>query len=124
MSVQFFAWTYAAFCLGIIGFQIALICGAPWGHITQGGQRRGALPPRNRKIAGVSALLMALMALSTLGRAGVFSLFPAWTVWGALIITLFSLIANTVTQSRAERRLWTPILSLMLVCILAVIYLT
>lgn len=39
---------YSAMLIGTIGFQVALIFGAPWGRITQGGAHDGPLALKGR----------------------------------------------------------------------------
>jgi len=43
MIIQVAAGLYTFFILGIIAFQVALVAGAPWGHLTQGGRHQGTL---------------------------------------------------------------------------------
>ena len=57
------AMIYLTVCLCVIGFQIALIAGAPWGRITQGGQVDGALPMQGRVIAVVSIGLLVFESI-------------------------------------------------------------
>lgn len=45
--------------LVVIAFHVAMICGAPWGHLTMGGRWPGALPPAARWLSlarGVGAV--------------------------------------------------------------------
>lgn len=105
-------WVIATYCLlmlGNVAFQFALIAGAPWGRITQGGAHKGPLPRRGRIIAAVSAVLLVLMALSVVAKAGYLSDWPAWTYWTTVVIQGISMILNWITPSAAERRLWGPI---------------
>ena len=41
----------------VIAFQLALVAGAPWGHLTQGGRVEGPLPIGARAVALASAVL-------------------------------------------------------------------
>lgn len=52
MIIQLAAGLYALLIIGIISFQAALVAGAPWGHLTQGGRYQGQLPLRGRMVAG------------------------------------------------------------------------
>jgi len=110
------ATLYAVICVAVIGFQIALIVGAPWGRITQGGQVDGPLPRRGRILAAVSIFILAFMALSVLSTAGMAVDWPKWTVWVALAVQALSALANWITPSAPERRLWGPITTVMLLC--------
>ncbi|WP_321828965.1 hypothetical protein [Thalassovita sp.] len=110
------AYAYALICCCVIGFQIALIAGAPWGRITQGGQVDGPLPRRGRVLAAVSIFILAFMALSVLSAAGLVVDWPKWTAWVALVVQALSALANWITPSAPERRLWGPITTVMLLC--------
>lgn len=105
--------------LGVIGFQIALIFGAPWGRITQGGQLEGPLPQSGRLIAAASIVLLTGMALAVLSADGRWPGWPSWTGWGAIGVTAVSTVLNWITPSAPERRLWGPIMTGMLVLAVA-----
>ncbi|TNY47016.1 hypothetical protein FGC33_03550 [Streptococcus pyogenes] len=104
---------YGALILGVIGFQVALILGAPWGRLTQGGQVEGALPRSGRMVAALSIVLLVAMALAILSADGHWPGWPRWTGWGAVAVTGVSMVLNWITPSAAERRLWGPIMTLM-----------
>lgn len=124
MSVlSILALLYAIICLGVIGFQVALILGAPWGGITQGGAHEGKLPIANRIFAGVSILLLAGMALAVSSTAGLNALLPTWTIWPALGLQSVVTLLNWITRSTIERKLWAPITSVMLVLMVSVLVL-
>lgn len=108
------AHIYALMCAGVVLFQLALIFGAPWGRITQGGNHEGALPMRGRVFAAVSLVLMVLMGTAMLSAAGALDLWPRWMGWAALGITAISCVLNWITPSRPERLLWGPTLLVML----------
>lgn len=108
------ARAYALLALGIVGFQAALILGAPWGRLTQGGTRQGPLCMRGRIFAAVSAALMAAMALAVLSAAGLWPGWSRWTGWAALGLTAATTLANAATRSAPERRLWLPVTAAML----------
>ncbi|MEM8631644.1 MAG: hypothetical protein AAGF74_10435 [Pseudomonadota bacterium] len=112
--IEIAALVYAAACVGIIGFQVCLIAGAPWGHVTQGGQHDGPLPTAGRIFAGVSILLLSGMALAIMSVAGFWPGWPGWTVWPALAVQVLTTVLNWITRSPAERRLWAPIMTAML----------
>jgi len=116
--------TLAAYLFAILAaflalFQLALAAGAPWGHLTQGGNHPGRLPPANRAMAAASVVLTAAFAGIVLSRAG--ALVPDWQVasrpwaWGVVGLSALSLLANAASRSRAERRLWLPVALVMLI---------
>ena len=105
-------------------FQLALVAGAPLGHLTQGGTHPGRLPPANRAVAGVSALLAAAFVGIVLTRVGWVAperqaAARLW-VWGVVDLSALSLLANAASRSRAERALWVPVAMLMLATSLVV----
>ncbi len=104
---------FAALCALVVAFQFALILGAPWGYLTQGGSIPGALPPARRVAAAASICLMTALAAAILGRGGFDLGLPGWSAWAAFGISLLSLALNMATPSRAERRLWAPVAALL-----------
>lgn len=112
---------YAACCCLVVMFQVALIAGAPWGRLTQGGSHEGRLPVSGRIGAGVSIVVLAAMAAAILSAAGLQPHWPIWTGWVALTVQLISMVLNWITPSRPERRLWGPITTLMFVLALLVV---
>ncbi len=113
---------YSVGIVGVIGFQLCLIAGAPWAHLTQGGSHAGPLPVQGRVFAGVSVLLLLFMACGILSAAEVQPGWPRWTGWTALIIQALTTVANWITPSLAERRLWGPITSVMLIAALMAVF--
>lgn len=115
------------FCIalaGVVGFQIALALGAPWGAYAMGGSFPGRYPPRMRIAAVVQAVVLTLVGLVVLSHAGL--VLPTiaeavpWLVWLAVALSAASLVLNTITPSAGERRLWVPIAAVMLVSSLVV----
>jgi hypothetical protein len=111
---QIAAMFYALAVAGVIGFQVCLMAGAPWGRLTQGGGQEGALPASGRVAAGVSIALLVFMGAGITGAAGLPPQWPPWTGWVALSIQAVSTLLNWITPSVPERRLWAPITSVML----------
>lgn len=111
---------YAAACVFVILFQLCLIAGAPWAHLTQGGGHSGSLPLYARAFAGLSALLITAMGLAIMSAAGFWPGWPVWTGWAAFGITCLSAIMNQITPSLAERLLWGPVTLIMLAMALIV----
>lgn len=114
------AFIYCAVILGVIGFQVALILGAPWGRITQGGQIEGPLPLSGRIVAAVSIFLLVGMALAILSADGRWPGWPSWTGWGAVAMNAGMMVLNWITPSRSERNLWGPITTVIFVLAVAV----
>lgn len=105
---------YAILAACPMAMHLGLAAGAPWGRFTVGGRFSGRLPPPWRGLALVQAGLLAAMACAVLDRGGVLDLgLPTVAFWGALVLTVVSLIANAVSPSRPERMLWTPVIAVM-----------
>ena len=105
---------YVCIVLLVIVWQVCLIGGAPWGHLTQGGGHIGALPPNGRVVAAFSIPILALMAA---GIASAASLYPHWAPWTGLVAVTVQTVVTTlnwITPSKPERLLWAPITSIML----------
>lgn len=101
-----------------VGFQFALALGAPWGEYTMGGAFPGRLPPKMRLLAVAQAVVLSLLALVVLSRAGVIA--PeltadrSWLIWVVVAIAVLSLIMNAASPSPHERRLWVPVILVIL----------
>jgi hypothetical protein len=105
-------------------FQLALVCGAPWGEVTLGGRYKGALPKRIRVVAVVSAVLIFGFAVIVLARTGLAFLdlttISSKLIWGVVAYFLLGSLLNYITPSKRERALWFPIVAAMLACSLIV----
>lgn len=113
---------YAALASLPIMMHIALSAGAPLGRFTVGGRFPGPLPPLWRVLALVQAAILAGMAIVVLDRGAVLSVaLPAVLFWLVLGITGLTFLANAASPSRAERRLWTPVILGMLLCIIGLL---
>lgn len=123
MSVSL-AVIYSAFIAGVMLFQVALIAGAPWGRLTQGGRHDGALPASGRIAAVASILILAALALAVLSASGFAPAWPRWTGWAAVFVQGVVMVANWATPSPAERKLWGPITSVMFGLALTVLLLS
>ena len=117
--------TWAAIVFALLtciatAFQIALLFGAPWGELSLGGKYPGALPGRARLIPLVSALLLIGFAVVIVSRAGL--AFPeirsasGYLAWIVVAYCALGCVANAITPSRRERRLWLPVVIMLCVC--------
>jgi len=112
------AIAYALASSVAIVFELALTAGAPWGEYAMGGAYPGRLPARIRVATGVQALLLCGFAAAVLSAAGL--AFPAiaqaapWLIWVAVGLSAVSLVLNSITNSRMERRIWAPVAAVML----------
>jgi hypothetical protein len=99
----------------IAAFHAALVLGAPWGALTQGGGTNGSLAGSGRIAAAVSCFLSVVMANAILGRVGrgPFGLrssrIATVLAWFTLVYTVIAVVLNLITRSSAERALWAPV---------------
>jgi hypothetical protein len=113
------AWTFVIATTMTILFQMALACGAPWGEWTLGGRHHGVLPGRWRLVPVVSIVLLAAFAAVVAARAHL--AFPEWhgrsmsLIWVVVAYSALGCVANAATRSPRERRLWLPVVCVMLV---------
>ena len=115
------AHLFSVCAFGVIAFQLALVAGAPWGALTQGGASPGVLPAPARSLAAVSALLLLGMVVIVRARAELLAA-PRLgrLVWLVVAYSVLGVVANAATPSAAERCLWLPVVSVMLVTSLRV----
>lgn len=104
------------FCVAAVcatGLHLSLVAGAPWGHMTMGGQIEGQLPVPMRFASLLQAALLAVLALVVLGHAGVIQapkvLVAPWTIWVAVSVSVLAVIGNSATRSRPERLFGVPV---------------
>jgi hypothetical protein len=121
MLARVAAVTAAGIDLLIVLFQIALIAGAPWGQLTQGGYAEGALPVAGRAFAAVSVLVIVAFALGQLGRVGWGPLrgrrrLSTGLTWAALIYSLLGFGMNLASPSSLERAVWAPVCLILAAC--------
>lgn len=93
-------------------FQIALIFGAPLGHMAWGGQHR-VLPKGLRTGSAFSILIYVLFGLVLLERAGMAGFFGREEAhFGAWAIAVYGLVGaglNAISRSRPEKLVMTPL---------------
>ena len=115
---------YALATALVVGFQLALAAGAPWGAYAMGGAYPGRMPPPMRVASVVQSVLLAGLALIVLSRAGLavpglVDEWP-WLAWAPVVVSAVAVALNASTPSQGERRIWLPIASLLLLCSLVV----
>ncbi len=110
---------YAIVTFAVVGFQVALAAGAPWGEYAMGGAVPGQFPPALRIAALIQAALIVGMALVVMARAGLilpgWSRVSRWLIWLIVAFLVFDLLLNLITPSAGERAIWAPTLGLLLV---------
>ena len=103
----FLVFAYVALAL----FQVAIVLGAPLGEYAYGGQRVGVLPTGFRIASLFSALVSVAIAAHYLAQFGLLlTLLPqAWNQavnWVLVAIATLAAVANNITRSAKEKRLW------------------
>lgn len=112
------AIVFVAALMVLVGFQIALVLGAPWGRFAMGGAVEGAYPPAMRVTAAVQILIYGAMGVAVVARAGL--ALRRWhrvsivAIWIVVAILAVSLVLNLITPSGGERLLWAPVAAVML----------
>lgn len=118
MTQPLLAYIFTGVVAVVAVFQLALMCGAPFGHLAMGGRFPARFPATLRVAALVQAILLAFFALVTLSKAKVL-----WVqyydvaenvIWVVVAVSGLSLIMNLVTPSKWERILWAPVAGVML----------
>lgn len=119
------AIAFTIMTLGVVGFQLALALGAPWGAYAMGGAFPGRYPVRMRVAAVVQVVILAVIALAVLSAAGVvtapWGMTPTWVIWVVAALLGVGLVLNLVTPSAGERRIWAPVVAVMLACSIVVV---
>jgi hypothetical protein len=118
------ALVFAVVAVGVIGFQVALVLGAPWGRYAMGGAFPGRFPPPMRVAAAVQAAVIGLLALGVLSTAGLVLpdlavAFP-WLVWVAVVVSTLAVVLNAISQSAGDRSILVPVGAVLLVSSLLV----
>lgn len=103
----------------VVAFQVAVVAGAPWGRVTQGGTQEGTLPASGRAVAAISAVILIAFALGLLGRVGWGPLrghrrLSSVLAWIAVAYGVAAVVLNAATPSAAERAIWLPVSVLLL----------
>ena len=114
------AYIFAFLTAVVMLFQVALALGAPWGEMAMGGKFPGRFPPMLRIGAIVQMLLLAFATLVVLTRVGLvlesYFEFSKSAIWFVVALCVVSAILNTITPSKKERMLWSPVTIVLVVC--------
>jgi len=115
---------YASVTVLVVGFQVALALGAPWGRYAMGGAFPGRMPPALRIAAlaqGISLAALAMIVIADAGLADVAIVddWP-WLIWVPVAVSAVAVVLNASTRSQGERRIWLPVAMLLLICSLGV----
>ncbi len=108
----------------LASFQLALVLGAPLGHLAWGGRHRH-LPLRLRLASLAAIVVLMTGGLCVLEVAGIVDVLDQdhrarAVVWGLVGLFGLSLLGNLASSSRAERRMGVPVAGLLMVACLIV----
>lgn len=114
MTHTFSANLFSALTSAVVAFQIAIVAGAPWGALTQGGRVSGVLPTGARLFALFSAALLIFFIYLVRARAASSARYRRG-IWGVVAYCALGIVANAATPSAAERMIWLPVVFAMFV---------
>ena len=114
MTHAFSANLFSVLPSAVVAFQLALVAGAPWGALTQGGRVSGVLPAGARFFALFSAALLLFFIFLVRARAAPAARYRR-AVWGVVAYCALGIVANAATPSAPERMLWLPVVFAMYV---------
>ncbi len=103
---------FCALLLALVAFQVALIAGAPLGHLAWGGQDR--VLPRSKRIGSASSIVIyALIGWVALARVGIVWPGPdnpviVVAMWVITVYLALGIVLNLISRSKPERLLMTP----------------
>ena len=112
------ALLFIVLSLFTIGFQVALVFGAPWGEWTMGGRAHGVLTGGWRWVPALSILILLAFIAIVAARSGLaLPVLREWSnslIWVVVAYSALGCVANAATPSARERRLWLPVVALLL----------
>lgn len=99
----------------VVGFQLALVAGAPWGSAAWGGSIRGQLSAELRVASAFAACFWLGAMLTALSRGGIAAspipyTFSRRATWGLTALLAVGAVMNAASSSRWERYGWTPLI--------------
>lgn len=111
------AWLAVAGFAGMVVFQLLLAVGLPIGHLAWGG-RHSKLPMYLRLVSTLSAFLFIYGIIMVLERAQIIQLLdapgvPSTSVWILAALFGLSIIGNLNSESDTERKIMTPVATLL-----------
>lgn len=113
MWAQWVAWLATSILAGVILLQVALVAGAPLGHLAWGGQER-TLPTKLKWASSLSALFLAAIAWIILIHGHVIERAVPydWTriaLWIFVVQFALNTVANLSSKSIAEKLIMSPL---------------
>ena len=118
MDLQLAANIFSLCAYVICVFHFLLIVGAPLGHLTMAGKYQGALPKKVRGVPvfGIAMLLSFswIVQAKATGETLFYDNFASQAIWFVVGYNVLGVILHIITPSKWERRLWLPLISIML----------
>lgn len=108
----------------LIVFQIALICGAPFGKFAWGGSHR--VLPKKLRLASISSIVLYIIfAVTALSKSGIAPIIPQSTTldiitWIFAVYFTIGIVLNAVSRSRSERAVMTPVVTILAACFIII----
>jgi len=101
-------------------FQIALVCGAPFGHFAWGGKHR-ILPPKLRIGSSAAILLYAFFAALVAAQSDLWIIITNPTLvsiglWVVAAYMTLGVFMNAISRSKPERFVMTPVALVLTIC--------
>jgi hypothetical protein len=113
MLVTISALIFCILILLTIIFQFALAFGASWGEYSMGGRYPGKFPTAMRILSLFQILILILIGAIVLTKADLIlhERYPVseTAIWFVVAFTAISIIINTITPSKKERKIWAPV---------------
>lgn len=113
MLIHFLSLIFLLIILVVILFQVALVCGAPWGEYTMGGKFSGKLPLKIRVVVLFQIFILILFAFIVLAKTKLaleqYHSFGRIGIWFVVGFFILGSILNLATPSKKERNLWGPV---------------
>ena len=123
MTPRAAALLYMGLTAIVVTFHLAMLLGAPWGHLTMGGRWPGVLPLEWRWLSVLSALILVGIAYVVAASAGLVTTRPPrWVIHVVLLYMGLAVAVHVATPSVAERALWLPQILVMLACAVRVAF--
>ncbi len=112
--LQIAASTGAILFLSVALFEVLLALALPWGEYAWGGFYGKVLPRKLRIASALASVFWAVAALILLEQGKVFSIgmnltFTRVSVWIVTALLLVGILLNSMSRSKKERLIWTPI---------------
>lgn len=125
MIVSIAATIIVVISIGMSIFQLLLALGKPYGRAAYGGKYE--VLPKNLRIMSLIAIgIFVFISFSVLARSGIIpalkdSVFFIITTWIFTFYTILMILINTLSKSKIEQRIMTPLSLILTICFLIIL---